>query len=160
MTADAARLVSLFERGERLSAAGKTLMAARAVECHQWARDGAQSPREWLSQVSGVPLGSAQRTLDTAEQLVAQPELAGAFKAGDLSPAQAAEISSAVAENPAAAPRLLRTSTGCESARCRRSSPRSSRRSGSRFRWEAKGRAARGERLLCRLGGGTPLHQL
>ena len=104
---DAARLVNLFDRVERLGAAGKTLMAARAVECNQWARDGAHSAPEWLSQVSGVPLSAAQRTLETAEQMAAQPELADAVRSGELSAAQAAEISSAVAENPDATPRLI-----------------------------------------------------
>lgn len=106
--ADAARLVGLFDRVERLGAAGKALMVARAVDCRQWARDGSHSPQEWLSNVSGVAVGAAQRMLDTAEQAVAQPVLADALKAGELSPAQAAEISSAVADNPGAAPRLLR----------------------------------------------------
>lgn len=104
---EAAQLVTLFERGERLCAAGKTLMAARAVECRQWAGTGARSPQEWLSQLAGVPLGAAQRTLDTAEQVATQPELADAVRSGELSSAQAAEISSAVAENPEATRRLL-----------------------------------------------------
>lgn len=104
---DAARLVTLFERGERLCAAGKTLMAARAVDCRQWAGKGARSPQEWLSEISGVPVGTAQRTLLTAEQVTARPELADAMRSGELSSAQAAEISSAVAENPDATRRLL-----------------------------------------------------
>lgn len=106
--ADAARLVGLFDRVERLGAAGKALMVARAVDCRQWVRDGSHSPQEWLSNMSGVPVGAAQRMLATAEQAVAQPELASALKTGELSAAQAAEISSAVADNPAAAGRLLR----------------------------------------------------
>lgn len=106
--ADAARLVGLFDRVERLGAAGKALMVARAVDCRQWARDGAHSPQEWMSLLAGVPVGAAQRMLETAEQALAQPALAEALKAGELSAAQAAEISSAVAENPRATPRLLR----------------------------------------------------
>lgn len=105
--ADAARLVGLFDRVERLGAAGKALMAARAVDCRQWATDGAHSPQEWFSLLAGVPVGAAQRVLETAEQAAAQPELAEALKSGELSSAQAAEISSAVADNPGAAGRLL-----------------------------------------------------
>ena len=105
---DAARLVALFDRAERLCAAGKTLMLARAVECNEWSKTGARSAPEWLSQLSGVPTGTAQRTLDTAGHLADQSEVADALRSGELSPAQAAEISSAVAHNPDAAPRLLR----------------------------------------------------
>lgn len=105
--ADAARLVVLFDRAERLAAAGKALMASRAVQCRQWATDGAHSPQEWLSQVSGVALSAAQRTLDTAEQMLCQPELADALRSGEISAAQAGEISSAVAANPTATPRLI-----------------------------------------------------
>lgn len=50
----------------------------------------------------------AQRVIETAEQACAQPVLGDALRSGELSAAQAAEISSAVADNPAAAPRLLR----------------------------------------------------
>lgn len=74
---DAARLVTLFERGERLCAARKTLMAARAVDCRQWAGKGARSPQEWLSEISGVPVATAQRTLLTAEQGDGAPRAGG-----------------------------------------------------------------------------------
>ena len=104
---DAARLVKLFERGERLCAAGKTLMLSRAVECNEWSKSGARSAPQWLSQLSGVAPAAAQRTLDTAGKLVSQPEVADALRSGELSAAQAAEIASAVAQNPQAAPRLL-----------------------------------------------------
>lgn len=106
--ADAARLVSLFDRAERMCAAGKTLMVARAVECQEWSHTGARSAPEWLSQLAGVPAGAAQRSLETAKQLADQPEVTDALRSGDISPAQATEIASAVAHDPTAAGRLLR----------------------------------------------------
>lgn len=105
--ADAARLVKIFERGERLCAAGKTLMAARAAECQEWSKAGARSAGDWLAQVSGTSKSAAQRRLDTAKLLADQPEVADALKSGEISPDQAAEISTAVAHDPKAAPRLL-----------------------------------------------------
>jgi len=105
--ADAARLVTLFESGERLCAAGKTLMLTRVVECNEWSAGGARSAPEWLSQLAGVSPGAARRTLETADQLASQPEVAHALRSGEISTAQAAEIASAVAHNPACAPRLL-----------------------------------------------------
>ena len=76
---DAARLVKLFERGERLCAAGKTLMAARAAECQEWSKAGARSAGDWLAQVSGTSKNTAQRCLDTAKLLADQPEVTGAL---------------------------------------------------------------------------------
>ncbi|MHB1534349.1 MAG: hypothetical protein ACYC1D_07005, partial [Acidimicrobiales bacterium] len=51
---DAARLTAVFERGERLCAAGKALMAGRAAACGAWSKDGWRSAEEWLAKVSGV----------------------------------------------------------------------------------------------------------
>lgn len=105
--ADASKLVELFERGQRLCTAGKTLAAGRVAECQEWARNGARTPRDWLSEISGTSPGHAQRMLDTAGRLHDQPELADAMKSGEISPEQADEISKVADEHPDATKFLI-----------------------------------------------------
>ncbi|MHB1536530.1 MAG: hypothetical protein ACYC1D_18345, partial [Acidimicrobiales bacterium] len=106
---DAARLTTVFERGERLCGAGKALMAGRAATCGTWSGEGWRSAEEWLSKVSGTALGAARATLAVAGHLDAQPEVKRALKAGEISSEQAARITDAVAVDPDAAPHLLHT---------------------------------------------------
>src|SRR5690242_1425173 len=69
---DAARLTTLFARGERLCATGKAMAACRAAECRQWAQAGHQSPERWLAQLSGTSQSAARMSLAVAEQMEAQ----------------------------------------------------------------------------------------
>jgi hypothetical protein len=108
---DAHALTEIFARGERLCAAGKAMAASRAADCATWTASGARSPEEWLAAVSGTGVGAARAVLDTADRLEHQPGVAEVFRSGELSVAQAAEISSAVAgvagSDPGAETRLL-----------------------------------------------------
>src|SRR5487761_1380785 len=89
---DAARLTAAFERGERLCAAGKALMAGRAAACGTWSKDGWRCAEEWLAKISGVALGTARATLGLAGHLDSQPDVERALKAGEISSDQAAKI--------------------------------------------------------------------
>jgi hypothetical protein len=104
---DAARLTSLFARGERLCATAKAMAARRATECRHWAQAGHRSPDQWLAQVSGTTQSAARTSLAIAEQMEAQPELARACQAGELSQAQAGEIAAAAEADPDSTPRLV-----------------------------------------------------
>ncbi len=104
---DANRLTALFARGERLCATAKAMAARRVTECRQWAQAGHRSPEQWLAQVSGTSPGAARTTLAVAEQMDAQPELARACQAGQLSPEQAGEIAAAAEVDPSSTPRLV-----------------------------------------------------
>ena len=104
---DAARLTALFARGERLCATGKAMAARRAGECRQWVQAGHRSADQWLAEVSGTTPGAARTSLAIAEQMEAQPELARACQAGQLSQAQAGEIAAAAAADPDSTSRLL-----------------------------------------------------
>ncbi|HEY1990457.1 MAG TPA: hypothetical protein VGG43_13390, partial [Acidimicrobiales bacterium] len=50
---DAAELVTLFARGERLCAAGKTLAARRAADANQHQCAGHRTPAHWLAEATG-----------------------------------------------------------------------------------------------------------
>ena len=105
--ADAAALVELFARGERLCLAGRTLAAGRAAEaaCHR--RGGHRSPAHWLASVTGESVGEAMDGLALAGRLAGQPGVAGAFRAGRLSKSKAKAVAGAVAANPASEDELL-----------------------------------------------------
>jgi hypothetical protein len=105
--AGAKRVTDLFTRGERLCVAGKLAAARRVDEAVVWKRDGHRSGAHWLAAATGVSVGAAMRSLETARQLEDLPETADAFRAGQLSEAQATEIAAAASVDPAAEGRLL-----------------------------------------------------
>jgi hypothetical protein len=96
----AAKLVDLFARAERLCGAGKALAARRADDVGAWRHDGHRSGAHWLAATTGVSVGTATATLETARALDALPDTADAFRAGELSAVQAHEVTSAALESP------------------------------------------------------------
>ncbi len=104
---DAATLVSLFSRAERLCAAGKTVAAARAATANCHLASGARSPAHWLATLTGEPLGQAMGVLRLGGALGEQRGLDEAFRQGRLSPAGAQRVAEAVAVNPESEPELL-----------------------------------------------------
>src|SRR5215211_7386979 len=103
----AKRLTDLFSRAERLAVVGKLAAARRVDQAVVWKRDGHRSGAHWLAAATGVSVGAAIRSLDTARQLEELPETADAFRAGELSESQAAEIAAAATVDPSAEARLL-----------------------------------------------------
>ena len=83
------RLVDLFTRCERLAVAGRGLAARRVESGLAWKRDGHRSAAHWLASTTGVSVGAATRSLQTARELEALPATAAAFRAGALSESQA-----------------------------------------------------------------------
>src|SRR5215211_3225249 len=103
----AKRATDLFTRGERLCVAGKLAAARRVDQAVVWKRDGHRSGAHWLAAATGVSVGSAMRSLETARQLEELPETADAFRAGELSESQASEIAAAASLDRSAEGRLL-----------------------------------------------------
>jgi hypothetical protein len=110
-------LVDLFTRCERLSVAGRALTARRVQDAVNWKRSGHRSAAHWLASTAGVSVGAASRSLQTTRELEALPETAEAFRAGELSEAQAAEIAATATLDPSAESRLLATVRGGSSLR-------------------------------------------
>jgi uncharacterized protein DUF222 len=105
--ADAAQLVDVIGRGERVCSAMKALLARRVAETGVWRDDGSRNAAVWLSAQTGTTVGAAQQVFDTARALEELPATEAAFRSGEISAVQAAEIASAAVEAPAAERALL-----------------------------------------------------
>jgi len=106
---DAAALVELAARGERICAAIKARGARRVEETKVWRDDGHRSAAHFVAATAGTTIGAAARALETARALDALPATDEAFRAGQLSETQAAEIASAAGADPTAEDGLLAT---------------------------------------------------
>ncbi len=107
--ADAAELVELAGRGKRVCAAIETLAAGRVAASGTWKANGHRSAAHWVADVTGETIGAATRALETARALETLPATGDAFRAGELSETQVAEIASAASEDPHAEAELLAT---------------------------------------------------
>jgi Domain of unknown function (DUF222) len=105
--ATARQLWAEFDQVERLGAAGKMLLARRVAATHSPARQGTKTAAEELARTAGTSTGVAQDSVETSHRLPEQPTVQHALRGGELSPAQAALISSAAAANPAKEARLV-----------------------------------------------------
>ncbi|HMG28657.1 MAG TPA: DUF222 domain-containing protein, partial [Jiangellaceae bacterium] len=103
----ARELWGALDASERLCAAGKTLLARRIAATHRPEKAGAKTAAEELARRSGTSTGAAKDSLDMSSRLPGQPGVDGALRRGELSMAQAAVVSAAVAANPAEEHRLL-----------------------------------------------------
>ncbi len=101
-TTQAVEAVRLFAALERLSAAGKTFYAPRAVQSSEWVEAGHHSPASWLAETCGTGLGEATSTLQTGAGLKALPAASEALRSGTLSTPQAKEIVAAAGRDPRA----------------------------------------------------------
>ncbi len=121
---DAARMLSLFAEAERLAGVGKTLMARRVEETSQHRREGHRSAADYVAAKTKTSPGAAGRALETARRLEKLAETSQAWRRGDLSEAQAAEIASAASADPTAESDLVKVAaTGSLpelTERCRR----------------------------------------
>ncbi|MGH9033879.1 MAG: DUF222 domain-containing protein, partial [Acidimicrobiia bacterium] len=106
---DAAALVELSARGERMWASVKARCARRVEETKVWRDGGHRSAAHWVAATTGETVGAATRTLETARALDALPETDAAFRAGQLSEIQAAEIAGAASADPHTETDLLAT---------------------------------------------------
>jgi hypothetical protein len=104
---EAAELVELFAEGERLCAAGKTT-AARVVErSGVWSAEGHRTAAHWMAETTGVAVGQAVGTLETARRLEHLPRTAEAFRSGQLSETKVKEVAAAAAVDRSSERELL-----------------------------------------------------
>ena len=104
---DAAELYGLFAAVERLSVAGKMLLAPRIDESGVWRDGGHRSPAAMLAELEGVPTGQARNTLDVGRRLPDLPGTEEALRSGTLSGPKAVELSGAAALDPSMELELL-----------------------------------------------------
>jgi hypothetical protein len=96
-----------FDRIERLAAAGKTLLTRRVAATHRPAHRGTKTAAEELARKAGTSTGQAKDAVNMSQRLPDQPGVDEALRRGELSTAQAAAISAAVAANPGEEQRLV-----------------------------------------------------
>jgi Domain of unknown function (DUF222) len=104
---EAAELLEVVSEGERVCVAMKTLLARRVEETKVWRESGHRSAAHWVAEVTGETVGTATRSLETARALGQLRETDAAFRAGELSETQAAEITNAAGADPTAESALL-----------------------------------------------------
>lgn len=105
---DAVALVEVFARGERVCTAGRALAGRRVARSSAWRPSGERSAAHWMARQAGTSVGEAVNVLQTAERVESLPAVDHAFRSGDLSGAQATEISSAASASPESELELLR----------------------------------------------------
>ncbi|MEX0663780.1 MAG: hypothetical protein WD598_03290 [Acidimicrobiia bacterium] len=85
------------------------LHAKRAVDTGAWRNAShAVSPEQWFANVTGTSEHAARETLTTADRLVDLPTTAEKLRAGEVSLAQAAQVTAAASVDPASEGRMLR----------------------------------------------------
>ncbi len=105
---DAKRLVEQFVELERLAAAGRTLAVGRVAETGAWGVDGAFGDvSAWLASRSGVTVGRAKASVETAARLGELAETTAALRTGALSEVQVEVIAAAAVADPGAEAGLL-----------------------------------------------------
>jgi hypothetical protein len=106
---DAAELVDVVGRGERVCGAMKARLARRVADTGAWRDGGSRTAGHWLAEQTGTTIGAAQLVIDTARALDELPATEAAFRSGELSATQAAEVAAAAIEAPEAEAELLDT---------------------------------------------------
>jgi hypothetical protein len=106
-SAQAAAFVELFAEIERLGGAGRVLYAKRAAESTAWRDEGHRSAASWMAEKTKTGMGEAIASLETAEALRSLPSTSDALRRGELSIAQAREITGAASAHPGAEAELL-----------------------------------------------------
>ena len=104
---DAADLYRMFAALERLSMAGKTLLAPRIDESGVWRDGGHRSPAVMLAELEGVPTGQARSTLEVGHRLPELPGTEEALRSGTLSGPKVVELSGAAFLDPSTEGHLL-----------------------------------------------------
>jgi 5-methylcytosine-specific restriction endonuclease McrA len=104
---DCARVAEELAVTEKACSSVRLLTAARAVSAGAHRSAGFKDGAGWLARQSGVSAQQAKRDLQTADQLEGCPETRDALLSGQISMAQAAEITQAEADTPGVEHSLL-----------------------------------------------------
>ncbi|MEX0665236.1 MAG: hypothetical protein WD598_10785 [Acidimicrobiia bacterium] len=106
--ADAATCAQGAAELKKLAETAAMLFAQRAVTTGAWRRvSHAATPEQWFANVIGTSEHAAREVLTTAERLADLPATAEKLRAGELSLAQAAQVTAAAAFAPESETRML-----------------------------------------------------
>jgi hypothetical protein len=109
LASQAPALWSTFDRIERLAGAAKILLARRVDDSHIWEREGHRSVVEYLAQASGTSKAASRGVLATSKKVTKLAATQDALRRGELSAAQAENITDAASHNRDAEAHLLET---------------------------------------------------
>ncbi len=104
---DAATLAEELARTENACAAARLLAGARAVACGAHKQQGVFDPARWMARQKGTTGREARQGLELAKSLESHPKTKAALLEGQVSVAQAKEITAAAKELPGAEAALL-----------------------------------------------------
>ncbi len=105
--AECARLAEELAAVENACAAARLFASVRAVDCGAHHQRGFRDGAGWVARHTGATVAQARHTLETASGLADCPDTKAALVAGEVSVAQAAEITRAEAETRGAETGLL-----------------------------------------------------
>ena len=105
--AGCARLAEELAVAEKACAAARLMANVKAVTCGAHREAGVSDPARWVARQAGTTTRQAKDALSIAASLDACPATKEALLAGEVSIAQAAEITKAVSEMPGAEAELL-----------------------------------------------------
>lgn len=117
--ADCGRLAEELAITEKACVAARLLAASRAVDGGVHRDRGFKDGAAWLARHSGTTGAAARQALDTANRLGECNDTKNAFLAGDISLAQASEITQAQEETPGAEAELLPVARGGDLSKVR-----------------------------------------
>ena len=83
-------------------------LAVKAAAGYGHRRKGFADPADWLAMATGTNTTDARRVIETAEQVKNCPQTEQAWRAGEISSAQASEIAQTEAARPGSETKLLR----------------------------------------------------
>jgi len=107
---DAARLAEAAAEGAKFLDAATAILAKRAADTNAWRRTShAATAEQWLADTTGSSEGAAREAFATVQRLEELPATAEKVRSGELSMAQAAQVSAGAMADPSAEQRLLRT---------------------------------------------------
>lgn len=115
----AVTLMSLLARGEKLCAAGKSLAASQVAASGTWRRSGDRTAAHFVARTTGDLVGETVVAIETAMRIKDLPATDKAYRSGELTQDQAAEIASAAALAPQAEESLLDVAQSEGTARLR-----------------------------------------
>jgi len=107
--ADCAHVAEELAATEKACAAARILAAARAIDCRAHEGRGFHDGAAWVARQGGVTAGQARQALEAAAGLKGCPGTKVALLAGEVSWAEASEITKAQSEVPGAEDALLET---------------------------------------------------
>ncbi len=97
---------------EQLASGGRTRLARRLHDTHEWRQQGHRTPAAWLAAQTGTSLSQAKETIATSEDLPHLPTVDEALAKGELSKEQTKAVLPGARTSPEAEAELVAKATG------------------------------------------------